>query len=83
MQVIYLFLYICCMANENRTRLPLTVTLDGVLKKYIDPKTGPFHKKSLIKPTQFVEKAIEELLKSEGYWDHYQAYRAEQVEEVY
>ncbi|MFA6087433.1 MAG: hypothetical protein WC743_23950 [Mucilaginibacter sp.] len=71
------------MANENRTRLPLTVTLDGVLKKYIDPKTGPFHKKSLIKPTQFVEKAIEELLKSEGYWDHYQAYRAEQVEEVY
>jgi hypothetical protein len=71
------------MANENRRRLPLTVTLDGNLKKYIDPKTGPFHKKSLIKPTQMVESAIENFLKENGYWDHYQAYCVEQEAESY
>lgn len=83
MQVIYLFFYICCMANENRTRLPLTVTLDSNLYKYLNPKQGSFFEKSLIKPTQFVEKAIEEKLERDGYGDHYRGFCATQEEETY
>lgn len=71
------------MAEQERTRLPLTVTLDANLKKYIDPKTGSFYKKTLIKPTQLAEAALELWLKENNCWDHFQEFVAAQLEDQY
>lgn len=69
------------MAKEKyTTKAPLTISLKKELKEFIDTK-GPFARKTLIKPTQLIERALEEYFENHGHGEEYKTFLA--LEEQY
>lgn len=56
--------------------LPLTISWPATLVQFIK---GPVKDKTRIKPAQLTELAMEEYLKTHGYWDEYQQSLAQDI----
>lgn len=59
-----------------RNRKNISVTLPGGMVEFIQ---GEFFEKTLIKPSQIFEKALENWMKENGYWEQYQSFLAEAI----